>query len=129
MTMKNNKRYPLLSVKQAGLFLLKAKEIYKVPQSVLNSLTCDISTIVEQTVSHLEERVRSELNSMGIGMSEKIYEIFHSPYLRDIFHGLNSEFRLHHFIRENLELVVSEIILIRPIQCSVVYLVKFICAA
>ena len=78
---------PILSVKQAGLFLLKAKEIYKETQS-LNSLTCDISTIVEQTVSHLEERVRSELNSMDIGMSEKIHEIFHSPYLRDIFHGL-----------------------------------------
>lgn len=96
-----------LSMKQAGLFLLKAKEIYKISQSNLESLIGDILTIVDLTVNHLEDKVRLELDSIGIGMNNELRQVFHSPQLSGIFQGLHTEFRLKKFIRENLKLVVS----------------------
>ncbi len=104
---ENQEITPILSESQAGLFLLKDKEIYKVSQSNLDALTCDVSAIVEQAIRHLEESVTLELNNMGIGMSEKMREIFHSPYLSDIFHGLQSNFRLQNFIEKKMKFVVS----------------------
>lgn len=96
-----------LSMKQAGLFLLKAKEIYKIAQSDLESLIGDISTVVELTVKHLEHKVRLELDSMGICMNSDLRQVFHSPQLCGIFQGLHTEFLLQNFIRDNLKLVVS----------------------
>lgn len=80
-----------LSLKQAGLFLLKIREIYKVTQSDQESLTADISN-VELTMKHLENRVKSQLNSMGIGMNNELQQIFCSPALNRPFHGLHTEF-------------------------------------
>ncbi len=73
-----------------------------------DALTCDVSAIVEQTIRHLEESVTLELNNMGIGMSEKMREIFHSPYLSDIFHGLHSPiFDSKILLKNKMKFVVS----------------------
>ena len=94
-------------MKQAGLFLLKAKEFYKISQSDLESLIGDISTIVDLTVSHLEDKVRSKLCDVGIAMNDELRQVLHSPELSSIFQGLHTEFRLLDFIHNHLKLVVS----------------------
>ena len=96
-----------LSLKQVGLFLLKAKEIYKVAESHLGSLVDDVSNMIELTLNHLEERVLMQLDSMGIGMSCEMKSIFRLPQLRNVFDRLRTKSQLQNFIQENLEVVVS----------------------
>lgn len=93
-----------LSKKEAGLFLLKTKEVYKVSQSNLDSLIDDISTIVDLTVKHLEDNVHNELKRRGIEMNTELRQIFQSPRVNHIF---QAEFLRKKFVRENLNLVVS----------------------
>lgn len=96
-----------LSMKQVGLFLLKAKDVYKVAESHLGPLIDDISSMIELTVNHLEERVRLQLDSMGLGMSSEMKTLFRSPQLTSVFDRLHTKSRLQNFVQENLELVVS----------------------
>ena len=79
----------ILTTKQACLFLLKSKEIYKVSECNLNPLIGDISIIVDSTVRYLERKVGQALMEKGILLSDELSQVFHSPQL---FHGLQSEY-------------------------------------
>ena len=99
--------HTILSKKEAGLFLIKTKEIYKVPQSTLDSLVGDISTIVESTIKHIEKRVKMELEERGISVTKELQEIFNFPHINKVFQGLHTEFLQKKFLRENYNFVVS----------------------
>ena len=95
----------ILTTKQACLFLLKAKEIYKVSECNLNPLIGDISIIVDSTVRYLERKVGQALMEKGILLSDELSQVFHSPQL---FHGLQSEYLRKKYIKNNMVLVVRE---------------------
>ncbi len=96
-----------LTLKRVGLFLLKAKEIYKVAETHLGSLMEDISFMIDLTVSHLEKAVQNVLKDMGIAMSCDLKSIFHLPQLKSVFDQLRTKAQQQRFIDDNLEVVVS----------------------
>ena len=96
-----------LTLKHVGLFLLKAKEIYKVAETHLGSLMEDISHMIDLTVNHLEKEVQAELKHMGIAMSYEMRNVFHLPHIRSVFNRLRTKAQQQSFINENLEVVVS----------------------
>ena len=91
----------ILSKKEAGLFLI---EIYKVPQSTLDSLIGDIFTRVESTVKYI---AKMELEAGGIRMTKELEALFNSPYINQVFQGLHTEFLQKCFLRENFNFEVS----------------------
>ena len=50
-----------LSLREAALFLMKAKEIHKISQSSLQGLIGDITTIVQLTSQYLKKSVEAVL--------------------------------------------------------------------
>lgn len=96
----------ILTRKQACLFLLKAKELYKVSENNLDSLTGDISGIVESTVNYLEHKLKLELEERGIGMDSELQRVFNSP---QVFQGLQTQYLRKKYIKESLALVVSTV--------------------
>ena len=74
-----------LTLKHVGLFLLKAKEIYKVAETHLGSLIEDIFHMIDLTVNHLEKEVQAELKHMGIAMRYEMRNVFHLPHIRSVF--------------------------------------------
>ena len=65
-----------LTLKHVGLFILKAKEIYKVPESHIGSLIEDVSRVMELTMVHLEKQVQVLLRGFGIAMSAELKNLF-----------------------------------------------------
>ena len=67
----------------------------------------DVSHMIELTVNHLEQRVRQQLNMMGVEMNNELVGIFCSPQLRSVFERLKTKSQQQKFVDETLELVVS----------------------
>lgn len=98
----------ILSKKEAGLFLLKAKELYKISELSMESLVSDISTIVESTMKHLEDRVQDVMAGKGISMTADLQQIFKYPEVPGgVFTGLHTTSLRNTFIKGTLNLVVS----------------------
>ncbi len=98
-----------LTLKQVGLFLLKAKEVYKVPESHLGSLLDDISVMIDLTVNYLEEKVEEQLKKISIGMNCDMKSVFQCPQLKSVFARLKTKSQLQNFVKDNLEVVVSHV--------------------
>ena len=96
-----------LTLKYVVLFILKSKEIYKVAEPHLGLLVEDVSHMIELTANHLEQRVRQQLNMMGVQMNNELVGIFRSPQLRSVFERLKTKSQQQQFVDKNLELVVS----------------------
>lgn len=90
-----------------ALFILKACEIHKIPQSLMNSLLGDISTYVDMTKSRLMHNVGVALRENGICMEDELLAISNSPDVTDPFDGLHSEHLQRQYFIQHFNLVVS----------------------
>ena len=94
-------------MREAALFVLKAKHVHKVAQSSLNGVMCDITTMLESTVHRLEKGVMAALGNADAALKMHVNEIFHSQEVSDPFCGLTSEYTQKTFFREEFHLVVG----------------------
>lgn len=94
----------------AALFVLKAKHIHKVSQSSLSDVMCDISTMLESTVQHVEKDVMAELGDIDPDIEARLHLIFHSQQVCDPFCGLQTEQRQKTAFKEQFHLLVCYVL-------------------
>ena len=93
--------------RSTALFILKAREIHKIPQSSLDHLLGDISTYVDMIKSRLMDNVAVSLRRRGISMEDDLQAITNSPDVSDPFNGLHSEYLQRQYFIKHFNLVVS----------------------
>lgn len=93
--------------RSSALFILKAREIHKIPQTSLDSLLGDISTFIDVIRSRLLQRISKELKEKGIDMEQDLLALSNSPDIANPFDGLHTEYLQHQYFKKYLNLVVS----------------------
>ena len=93
--------------RSTALFILKAREIHKIPQSSVDHLLGDISTYITMTKDRLMYNVRAALRQKGISMEDELLAISNSPDVTDPFNGLHSEYLQQQYFIKHFNLVVS----------------------
>ena len=96
--------------RSTALFILKAREVHKIPQSSLDSLLGDISTYIDMTKSRLIQNVDTALRERGIVMGEELQELSNSPEVTDPFKTLHSEYLQTQYFIKHFGMVVCFII-------------------
>ena len=86
-------------------FLLKAKHLYKVSQSSLDSLIGDIGEMIELQVAMIQQNVTSILTSRGVSLDDELREAM-SLKPGQPFSGLHSQHQQQQYFREKLHLLV-----------------------
>ena len=92
--------------KSTALFILKAQEVHKIPQSSLNYLLGDISTYIDMTNCRLIQNVSAALREKGIEMDDELQALSNSPEVSDPFKNLHSEYLQRQYFIEYFNLVV-----------------------
>ena len=93
--------------RSTALFILKACEIHKIPQSSMNHLLSDISTYIDMTKTRLMYNVGVALRQKGISMEDELRAICNSPDVTDPFNGLHSQYLQTQYFIKHFNLVVS----------------------
>ena len=93
--------------RSTALFILKACEIHKIPQSSLNHLLSDISTYIDMTKTRLMYNVGITLRQKGITMEDELRAICNSPDVTDPFNSLHSQYLQTQYFIKHFNLVVS----------------------
>ena len=95
-------------MKQMALFLLKAKERWKISQTALDGLISDFTQIIQQTVDELRAIVSRCLQRHGLSIStfEGLQDAFVDPYIISPFSQLHSKHLQETFYQEHLDLLV-----------------------
>lgn len=93
----------------AALFILKMKEIYKMSQSSIDSITTDFTELLQSHLHNYKLKVKRLLLSTGIEVDKypQITEFLHQEELTDPFISLQTKFLQEKYFRENLALLVS----------------------
>ena len=94
-------------LREAALFVLKAKNVYKVSQSSLNGLMCDFGAALESRVHRLETKVMAAIDNADATLKMQMTEIFNSPDVANPFCGLTTEYMQKKFFEEEFHLVVG----------------------
>lgn len=95
-------------LKHAGaLFLLKAKEQYKITQIALDGLVCDISDMLQTTVTQLGDAVKECLTNANCDpkVVSQINAVFDE--YKDPFDGLQTAYLQKKFYSNHFNLIVS----------------------
>ena len=95
--------------KSMALFLLKAKELRKVSQTSLDSLTSDFTNILQKIIEQLKSDINRCLQTSGINMEsiQGLSETFNQENITNPFHQLESRYQQEKFYREHLNLLVG----------------------
>ena len=102
--------------RSTALFILKACEIHKIPQSSMNHLLGDITTYMDMTKSRLMHNIGVALKQKGISMEDELIVISNSPDVTDPFNGLHSEYLQRQYFIRHFDLVVSVIYMVSKIM-------------
>lgn len=102
-----------LKLRSSALFLLKAKEVYRLTQWSLNNVMEEVRTIVQQTLREVERQVLLNLSANGMEINEMIglREIFHDQELCEPFKSLRTEYLQQTVYKQLFQLVVSIILI------------------
>ena len=121
MTEGNDKEESVAQLQRSSaLFILKAREIHKIPQTSLDSLLGDISTFIDVIRSRLLQSITEELKEKRIDMEQDLLALSNSPDIANPFDGLHTEYLQHQYFIKYFNLVVS--INIKHLTCKVMYL-------
>lgn len=93
--------------RSTALFILKAREIHKIPQSSLDYLLGDISTFMDLNRSMLLHKVAVALEKKGIFMENELQALNESPDITNPFEGLHTEYLQRQYFLQHFNLVVS----------------------
>lgn len=91
--------------RQAAIFLLKSKEIYKTSQLSLDGIISEITTLWQQHLTVITNGIETQLSTLGIQQS-CINEALSFNERINPFHGLHSRFLQEKYFSEELHLLV-----------------------
>lgn len=83
--------------RSTALFILKAREIHKIPQTSLDYLLGDISTFMDINRSQLIQKITVALKEKGIDMESDLVALSNSQDIVNPFEGLHTEYLQRQF--------------------------------
>ena len=96
--------------RSAALFILKAREVHKIPQTSLDKLLGDISVFIDMSTSKLLQKIVVALKEKGIDMEGELESLRNSQDVSNPFEGLHTEYLQRQFFLLYFNLVVSVMI-------------------
>lgn len=90
--------------RSTALFILKSREIHKIPQTSLDYLLKDISTFMDMNRSRLLQKISIALRT---DMEGELVALSTSPDITNPFDGLHTEYLQKQFFLKYFNLVVS----------------------
>ena len=93
--------------RSTALFILKAREVHKIPQSSLDYLLGDISNFMDANRSRLLHKIAVALRERGIHMEDELLVLSSSPDVTNPFDGLHTEYLQQQYFIEHFNLVVG----------------------
>jgi hypothetical protein len=101
----SRQQQPLLEKNESALFILKAREVYKMSQSALDSLLSDVSTMVDSKIGKMQASVSAVLDSKGITIDEELKSSF-QPQSGELFQGLRTRYLQEAYFKDHFKHVV-----------------------
>ena len=111
----------------SALFLLKLKEIHRVPQVAVDSIVSGSQEIFQQTVQRLRAGVQQKLAAAGVDVdtAQDIGCVFDE--LSDPFTGLESEYKQAQYMTKEFNIFVSCKTKLQKFKLLLAYLVQSLC--
>lgn len=88
--------------KAAALWILKTREVHKIPLSVMDNIISDVQGLFQSALTHLYQHTKSilpENEAVDLALSES------SPFI-DIFAGLKTQQQQLNYFRDEFKMVV-----------------------
>ena len=98
--------------KATALWILKTREVHKIPLSVMDNIISDVQALLQSAVIHLHQHSRSILpqhEALDSTFSE------HSPFV-NIFEGLKTQQQQLSYFRKEFRMVVRTHIQLVPLK-------------
>ncbi len=95
----------------AALLILKIREGHRIPQSVMDEIVADVSSLYHLALSAIRQQVKATLNDAGVenGIIEStMCHLSAESPLTNIFSGLGNHYQQLQYFKKNFDLVISE---------------------
>ena len=92
--------------KAAALWILKTREVHKIPLSVMDNIISDVQGLFQSALSHLHQHTRDILPQENYEALDSAFSE-HSPFV-NIFEGLRTQRQQLTYFRKEFRMVVHD---------------------